>query len=350
LADVAREAGTSESTASRALKDDPRIGESTRAAVHASATTLGYVPNAAARSLRAKRTHILGLLLDDLADPVHGQLAAGFEEAAAGQGYAVFMMTGLHDPAREHRALRAFVEHRADGIALASCVSEPETVYAQMPPSRTVFVQPDHPGMADAGALVRGALQSDDEAGVIELVRHLLDRGYRRLAYVGAGGGPSDRARHAAAAAALDGLIDQPLRVYDAGLAGWRDPTRVAELIASDRPDAAICYDDKLALALMDTMRLTPVDVPGDMAVTGFDGIAQAARSRPRLTTVAVPSVELGRRAVGMLIAAMRDGAAPPSEVMPVRLVIGETTPPRGAVVGPDPLVAPVAIAAGGRA
>ena len=126
LADVARDAGTSESTASRALKDDPRIGEATRAAVRASAASLGYVPNAAARSLRARRTHILGLLLDDLADPVHGQLAAGFEEAAAGQGYAVFMMTGLHDPAREQRALRAFIEHRADGIVLASCVSEPD--------------------------------------------------------------------------------------------------------------------------------------------------------------------------------------------------------------------------------
>ena len=86
LADVARLAGTSEATASRALKHDPRIGEATRAAVHAAATKLGYVPNAAARSLRAQRTHILGILLDDLADPVHAKVAAGFEEAAASQG------------------------------------------------------------------------------------------------------------------------------------------------------------------------------------------------------------------------------------------------------------------------
>ena len=71
LADVARLAGTSEATASRALKDDPRIGETTRAAVRAAAHKLGYVPNAAARSIRAKRKHILGLLLYDLADTVH---------------------------------------------------------------------------------------------------------------------------------------------------------------------------------------------------------------------------------------------------------------------------------------
>jgi DNA-binding LacI/PurR family transcriptional regulator len=260
------------------------------------------------------------------------------------------MMTGLHDSAREHRALRAFVEHRADGIALASCVSEPATVFAQMPRSRAVFVQPDHPGMADAGAPDQGALQSDDAAGVVELVRHLVDRGYRRVAYVGAGGGPSDRARRAAAADALEGLVGEPLRAYDAGLAGWRDPTRVAELIARDRPDAVMCYDDKLALALMDTLRLTPVDVPDDMAVTGFDGIAQAARSRPRLTTIAVPSVELGRRAVGMLIASMHDGAAPRSETMPVRLVIGETTPSRIEPIGADRDAVSIGAAAGGRA
>src|SRR4029450_3930387 len=101
LADVARLAGTSEATASRALKDDPRIGETTRAAVRAAAQKLGYVPNAAARSLRARRTHILGLLLDDLADPVHGKVAAGFEEAAAGPRSAVSLMTGLHAPARD---------------------------------------------------------------------------------------------------------------------------------------------------------------------------------------------------------------------------------------------------------
>jgi DNA-binding LacI/PurR family transcriptional regulator len=126
------------------------------------------------------------------------------------------------------------------------------------------------------------------------------------------------------------------LRVYDAGLAGWRDPSMVANALAADRPDAVICYDDKLALALIDALRLTSLDVPNDVAVVGFDGIVQAGRSRPRLTTVAVPSVELGRRAVGMLVAAARDGTMAPTEVMPVRLVIGETTPSRGIDDGTD--------------
>jgi DNA-binding LacI/PurR family transcriptional regulator len=330
LADVARIAGTSQATASRALKDDPRIGEATRSAVHAAAQKLGYVPNAAARSLRAQRTHILGLLLDDLADPVHGRVAAGFEEAAASQGYAVFMMTGLHDLEREQRALRAFVEHRADGIALASCVSDPAEVHRRIAKDRVVFVQPDYPALADGRAApARGVLQTDDAAGVVASVRHLADRGYRRLTFVGPATSSSGILRRTVASETLDGLGLGPLRYVDTGVDGWRDASAVAQELAADPPDAVLCYDDKLAMTLLDALRSTRLDVPGDLALVGFDGISAAHQSRPRLTTVDVPSADVGRRAVEMLVTAARDGTMPPSEVLPVRLVIGDSTPPK---------------------
>lgn len=328
LADVARLADTSEATASRALKDDPRIGEATRAAVRAAAHKLGYVPNAAARSLRAKRTHILGLLLDDLADPVHGKVAAGFEEAAASRGFAVFMMTGLHDAEREQRALRTFLEHRADGVVLASCVSDPSDVLGYVPRDHVVFVQPDYPALADgAEPPARGVLRSDDAGGIIAAVEHLVGQGYRRIAYVGPGAGASDALRRATATEALDRLGHGPLRFVDSGPNGWRDASLAAEHLATDPPDAVLCYDDKLAMALLDALRSTRLDVPRDMALVGFDGIPAARQSRPRLTTVDVPSVEIGRRAVEMLVETIREGTPPPSEVLPVRLIIGETTP-----------------------
>ena len=335
LADVARIAGTSEATASRALKNDPRIGEATRAAVRAAALKLGYVPNAAARSLRAKRTHILGLLLDDLADPVHAKVAAGFEEAAAGLGFAVFIMTGLHDPEREQRALRAFVEHRADGIVLASCVSDPSDVYNAVRPERVMLVQPDYPALADGREPPRrGVLRSDDAAGLAAMVRHLAERGYERITYVGPGTGASDALRRSATSRALDVLGLPALRVVETGMDGWRDPSAAARALAEDPPDAALCYDDKLALALLDALRATRLDVPDDLAVTGFDGIIPALQSRPRLTTVAVPSVEIGRRAVEMLTMGLRDGSMPPSEVLPVSLVVGDSTPARHSPAG----------------
>jgi DNA-binding LacI/PurR family transcriptional regulator len=336
LADVARSAGTSKATASRALKNDPRIGETTRAAVRAAALKLGYVPNAAARSLRARRTHILGLLLDDLADPVHDKVAAGFEAAARSEGFAVFMMTGLHDPEREERALTAFVEHRPDGIALASCVSDPVEVYRRVAKDRVVFVQPDYAGLATGGEPpARGVLQTDDRAGVAASVRHLVERGYRRITFVGPGENASGVLRRAAASATFAELGLGGMRFIDAGLDGWRDASRIAEEVAADPPEAILCYDDKLALSLLDALRSTRIEVPGDLALAGFDGIPAARQSRPRLTTVDVPSVDVGRRAVEMLIASLRDGSMPASNVLPVELVIGESTPPLGSRARP---------------
>jgi LacI family transcriptional regulator len=239
-------------------------------------------------------------------------------------------MTGLHDPDRELRALRAFVEHRADGIVVGSCVIDPTEVFARVPKERVLFVQPDYPGLADGKTVpARGVLRTDDADGVRAAARLLFERGYRRIAYVGAGGTASDLIRRAAAASVLDELLDEPLRIYDAGASGWRDPSAIAAELAADRPEAVICYDDKLALALLDELRKRRVNVPGDIAVVGIDGIAPSARSRPRLTTVSVPSLEVGRRAVEMLLASVRDGAMPASEVMPVRLIERESTPPR---------------------
>ncbi|HEY7522661.1 MAG TPA: LacI family DNA-binding transcriptional regulator [Candidatus Limnocylindrales bacterium] len=331
LADVARAAETSQATASRALQDDPRIGESTRSAVQAAARKLGYVPNAAARSLRARRTHILGLLLDDLADPVHGKVAAGFEEAAAGQGYAVFMMTGLHDLEREQRALTAFIEHRADGIAMASCITDPADVHRRFPKGRVVFVQPDYPALAGgAEPPSRGVLRTDDLAGVAATVRHLVEQGYRRLCFVGPATNSSGSLRRATASATLEALGHGPMRSIDTPLDAWRDATAVAREIAADPPEAVLCYDDKLALALMDALRSTRIEVPDDLALAGFDGIPAARQSNPRLTTVDVPSVEVGRRAAEMLMAAAR-GTMPASEIVPVSFVVGDSTPPRDA-------------------
>jgi LacI family transcriptional regulator len=330
LADVARLAGTSKATASRALKDDPRIGETTRAAVRAAAHKLGYVPNAAARSLRARRTHILGLLLDDLADPVHGKVAAGFEEAAAARGYAVFMMTGLHDPERERRALTVLAEHRADGVAVASCVSDPAEVFRRFPQERVVFVQPDYPALADgAEPASRGVLRSDDEVGFAVAIDHLVERGYRRIAYVGPGSGSSDALRHAAASDALERHRLGPLGSIATGQHGWRDASPIAEQLAAEPPEAVICYDDKLALSVLDALRSTRLQVPGDLALVGFDGIPAARQSRPRLTTIEVPSIAIGRRAVEMLLGAAKDSEPAPSQVVPVSLVLGESTPRR---------------------
>ena len=109
----------------------------------------------------------------------------------------------------------------------------------------------------------------------------------------------------------------------------WRDPADLAAEIAADLPEALVCYDDLLALALMDALRGLGVRVPDDVGIVGFDGIPFAAISNPGLTTVAVPSAEMGRAAAASLIRAVHEGELPDGVMLPVELVVREST--RGA-------------------
>lgn len=328
LEDVARRADVSRSTASRALADDPRISLATRALVKAAAADLHYVPNAAARSLRVRRTRTLGLLIADLSDPVHGQIASGFEQEAGAGGYRVIFVAGLNDPVRERLALKIFTEHGTDGVATVSSVLAPSETRSRVHGDRLVIVQPDHLSvLRRRGPLSPGVIQTDDASGVVAAVDHLVRGGMRDIAYVESGTRASNTVRREAAGRALRARgIRRPIRTFPAPEDAWREPDELAAAIARDLPDALVCYDDKLALSLLDALRRRGIRSPDDVGVVGFDGIPFAAISNPRLTTVTTPTEELGRLAAASLIGAIAGGPLPPAVLLPVELVVREST------------------------
>ena len=328
LKDVARSANVSGSTASRALADDPRISLATRLTVKAAAAELNYVPNAAARSLRMRHTLTLGLLIPDLRDPVHGQVASGFEEEARRSGYCVIMVAGENEPVRERLALKIFAEHGADGVAIVSSAISPREARERVDPERLVLVQPDHNSLPRReGALTPGVILTDDATGMRAAVNHLVDNGYRRIAFVEGGGGASSKVRSEAVAATLRSRgVRTALRTFAATGDTWRDPSDLAAEIAADLPEALVCYDDKLALALLDSLRKLKIRVPEDIGIVGFDGIPFAAISNPRLTTVATPAGEMGRLAAASLIRAIQLGSRPEAILLPPELIVREST------------------------
>jgi DNA-binding LacI/PurR family transcriptional regulator len=333
LKDVASRANVSGSTASRALADDKRISAATRLVVKAAAADLHYVPDAAARSLRVRRTRTLGLLLPDLRDPVHGQVASAFEQEARQQGYSVMMVAGERDLVRERLAMRIFAEHVTDGVAVVSGVLTPKELRERVDPDRLVLVWPDHRSLPRRdGPRVPGVIQTNDASGVRAAVNHLVDAGSRQIAYAEGGVRASNTIRAETVAATLRNRgVEAPMRRFAAPFDAWRAPGELAAEIAADLPEALVCYDDQLALGLMDALRKLGIRIPDDMGIVGFDGIPFAGISNPRLTTVAVPSAEMGRVAASSLIRAVHEGMLPDGVVLPVEFVVREST--RGVAV-----------------
>ncbi len=329
LREVAFAAGVSVATVSRALNDDPQISAGTRERVAATAEALGYVPDLAARSLAVRASRTFGLMIPDTTDPIHGTVVAGFEAAAHAAGYTVIIANSLGDAARERRAVREFRAHRADGLALMGSVLDLEAVAIMVRPSPVVFLNSERLKGGIPVQLPLGCLRPDEPDGIRQLVDHLADEGCRRIAYVGVRDRPgSDTVRKQA----YEAIVAE--RFGTAPISEFSFlPGHHAELAAELRDagvDGVIAYDDRVALHVLDGFRMVGVSVPGDVAVAGFDDIPFAAISNPRLTTVVQPAAEMGELAVAELLGAIATGEPSASRVLPVRLIVRESTQRRG--------------------
>jgi DNA-binding LacI/PurR family transcriptional regulator len=319
LREVAAVAGVSTSTVSRSLRDDPQIGERTREAVKRVAAELQYIPNATARTLAISSSRMLGLVVPDVTDPVHGRIVWGFERVARRHGYTVIISSSGYDAEQEMGALHAFAANQVEGIASFAGMVNPVAVNA-LPIGNVMFMNPE-----DLGALgsvpERGLITFDDAGGIREAVRTAVARGHRRLGFVGGPVRASCVRRRQAVLAAAAELGLPPVLLVDA-----EDSTleAVAGRLRSARLDAIVCYDDQGALVLLDALRAAGVRVPEDLGVIGFDDIPQAAISNPRLTTVSVPYAEIGTRAAEALIGGIT-GPLPPSVMLPTALVVRES-------------------------
>lgn len=301
--DVARAAGVSVGTVSNVLNRPDGVSPLLRERVERAIADLGFVRNESARQLRAGASRTIAVVVLDVTNPFFADVIAGVEAAAEEAQALVVICNSAGDPARERRHLVRLEEQRVMGVLLSPVRDDPHPLVAELERRGTPVVLVDRvsPSAEHPSAAV------DDDRGGALVGRHLLERGHRHIAYVG---GPSTLRQVRDRLAGLRAEVgdraevevldceDMSLRAGERAaarlFAGWPEPGR--------RPTAVFCANDLLALGVLHECLRRGVDVPGELAVVGYDDISFAASAPVPLTSVRQPRAQLGRTAVELLL------------------------------------------------
>jgi len=327
LADIARVAGTSASTASRAISGKGYVSADARARLLDAADRLGYVPNASARTLKQKTSRVVGVVVSDLGNQFYGRLAAAIEQTLREANYQMVLLGDNSEPDEELAGVRTFLAMRAPGVIMTPVGDDASGLLSR---HGVVVVEVDRrlASVACDGVMI------DNERGAREATAHLLDAGHRRVALlVAATNWTSDAGRlegyrqaHRDANVPLDERLIVRVPFHD------RDAEhRIGALLTTDdAPTAVFAANNLLAEQAWRVVRALGLRLPDDVSLVGFDDVAWMEMVSPGLTVVAQPTEELGRRAARLLLARLDDPARLPTveRLEPTLVVRGSTGPP----------------------
>ncbi|MGS2618711.1 LacI family DNA-binding transcriptional regulator [Micromonospora sp. LZ34] len=316
---MAREAGVSPSTVSRALSTPEMVNFATRERVLRAAHRLGYAPNRAARGLTTGRTGNLGLIVPDLANPFFPGVVKGVQARAREADYAVFLADTDEDPAAEAGLVRALAK-QVDGLILCSPRAHEDEIRDLAEHATLVMVNRRFGNIP--------SVVFDNADGMRQAVAHLQALGHERVAWVG---GPRtswsnrDRLRGVRAATAA---ADMELHVTGHFPPQFEGGVAAADLVIASGVTSVIAYNDLMALGLLGRLRDRGVRVPQDISVIGIDDIHMAAMSAPALTTVSLAKEQAGRTAVDLLLALLvqPDGVRNARRELPTQLFVRGST------------------------
>lgn len=315
IKDIAKTAGVSHSTVSRALSDSPLVSVETKARIQRLAREMGYSPDAQARSLVMGRTQTIGVVVTTITDPFIAEIVQAIESTAHDRGYCVILASSNAEPEREIAAVEMLHSKRVDGVVVTS--------------SRVGVLYQDHLDRLGVPVVLinshseqRGpytfSINVDNQHGGCLATKHLIEQGHRRIAYVTGPAdyvlpsdyqiGSDDLARLAGYREALRWAkigFDPALVVRGTGRTGGGERALPALRALDGPPSAVFCYNDMTAIGLLRAAREMGLAVPHDLAVVGFDDILLASYVCPPLTTVAQPKKRMGQQAFQMALALM---------------------------------------------
>ncbi len=302
IKDVAREARVSVASVSRALNGHHNVTDETRQRILGVATQLRYAPHGAARSLITRRTQTIGVLLPDLYGEYFSEIIRGVDSAARARGLHLLVSSSHGDAAEASAAIRA-MRGRVDGLLVMSPHADADFLADNLPDDLpSVLLNTRVSGKQYSSLTV------DNYRGACAMVRHLVGVGHRRIAFIS---GPENnfeseerlRGYRDSLASLVPGARAQVLRGDFNEESGYRAGQEL--LAQKKRPEAVFAANDMMAIGCLFALHEGALQVPRDIALTGFDDIPMARFVTPPLTTVRVRISDMGARALERLALAI---------------------------------------------
>lgn len=304
IEDVAAKAGVSRSTVSRVLNNDPRVAGYTKHLVDNAIKELGYSPNAIARNLKTRRSHMIGIIADDIDNMFVSRIVNGIESQARTRGFTIILGKAGVDMALKADYSQLFEGMRVEGIIYASSrIREIDSIGLRTRiPAVCVYCHTREPSVT--------SVLPDFAGGAYMAVSHLIQIGYTRIAFIN---GPSEwqssqeRLVGYRRALELHNITFDPQIVRE-GEWSVESGYRITKQLLEDAQefDAIFGGNDEIAVGAMDAIKERGFTIPSDIAVIGFDGREFAQFVRPMLTTVQLPLNEMGKLAFDIIFDCIR--------------------------------------------
>jgi LacI family repressor for deo operon, udp, cdd, tsx, nupC, and nupG len=329
ISQVAKQAGVSTATVSRVVSGtNVRVSLETRARVMRAVELLGYAPNSAAKNLRTQRSGKILVTVPDISNPFFALILQGIEDAALKAGYAVLIGDTQHDPAREERYAQMLLQKQADGLIFLGHRLPNEAL--RLARSAMRRSAPIVNGCEFSPRMGVPSVHIDNARAATEAMDHLYSLGHRRVAVVtGPLASPlsRDRLRGAVAGARAAGAR-RHLVVVNGDFSISSGTIAATRLLArKPAPTAVFCFNDEMAIGVMQTARRRGIRIPEDLSVVGFDDIRFARYLDPPLTTITQPMREIGEGCVRLLLEILRGNQAVPESVtLQHQLTVRSTT------------------------
>ena len=322
IIDVAKQAGVSKSTVSLVLRNSPTIRDETRKQVRKAMADIGYVYNRSAANMRSSNAGLVGLVINDLRNPFFTEFATSLQMALASKSYSAVIANTDEDPELEEQVVNSMIEHGVSALIMCPAYSDSTASFDAVARAGVPALQMLR--LTDPRTDLFPFSAPEYVLGSQLATRHLIEQGVRRIAFVG--GMPDRLVTNERMSGYLDILAQEGLEpVILTGETSRNFGRKAAERLKNDYPDveAAICFNDLVAIGLVNGCHSLGVKVGHDMLVVGFDDIEAAGQTYPAITSVSSGIAEIGARAAETVVKWLEDGEVPPPEQRtPVELIV----------------------------